>query len=282
MRRVGGGRRGIVLGMSTNNANDDPAAGESESMHAARNAPPLPHERGRDRVEEPGDGVSSALPLILSLGGAVAAAALGMAAERGATSDAARRARDEGESWLGSAKETAEDWGESLLSTGAKAAGVAGLLKALGGGNLSSAASTAAKAVAAKKIAEAFAGGAKSAGKAAVHHPALSAAGLAGLLKARSAAHETGGRVRDAGRVLRHGRESVQDRGSSAMSSAATGLALLGIGAAALYLFDPDRGRHRRRVLRERVVGAGRAAWEQVPEMPDVPGVTGGEEKPKE
>ena len=268
--------------MSTNNAND-PAGGESESMHAARNAPPLPHERGRDRVEEPGDGVSSALPLILSLGGAVAAAALGMAAERGATSDTARRTRDEAESWLGSAKETAEDWGESLLSTGAKAAGVAGLLKALGGGNLSSAASTAAKAVAAKKIAEAFAGGAKSAGKATIHHPALSAAGLAGLLKARSTAHETGGRVRDAGRVLRHGREGVQDRGSSsAMSSAATGLALLGIGAAALYLFDPDRGRHRRRVLRERVVGAGRAAWEQVPEMPDVPGVGGGEEKPME
>ena len=243
--------------MSTNGHEND-----SESMKAARNAPPLPHERGRERVEGDESGFGAALPLLLSLGGAAATAIAGLAVDRATHSDAAGRARRGADSLYDSAK----DSGESMLSAGAKAAGVAGLLKAVGKADLSGGLSTAAKAVAAKKLVEyagSFAaGGTKRAGRLAANHPALTAAGTAGLFKARSAAKEGGGRVRDAYGVLRHGRESIVDRRdeSSATSAAITGIALLGIGAAALYLFDPDRGRHRRRVLRENVLGAGRRA----------------------
>lgn len=244
--------------------------GESESMKAGRNAPPLPHER--THANDGGGGgsgsLSMAMPLLLSVGGALAAAAIGVMAEKnsGTLSRAAGRTRDEVEDWYDSARHQAGDlgdWGESFLSTGAKAAGVTGLLKALGSGKLSRSATTAAKALAAKKIAEyAASGGAratKSAGRFAKRHPAMTAGGTAAALKARSAYQEGSGRAHDAWSVLRHGRSSVQER-ESVGGQVATGVTLLALGATAMYLFHPDQGRHRRRVLREQLLGSGQRA----------------------
>lgn len=246
----------------------DQGQGESESMKAARNVPPLPHERTYASDASGGGSLSMAMPLLLSVGGAVAAAAMGALAEKksGALSRAADWTRDELEDWYDSAKHSAKgrahdvgEWGESLLSSGAKAAGVAGLLKALGSGNLSKSAATAAKALAAKKVAEYAASGTKSAGRFAKRHPAMTAGGAAAAFKARSAWHEGSDRAHDAWSVLRHGRQSVQQRESMG-GQVATGVALLGVGAAAMYLFHPDQGQHRRRMLREQLFGSGRRA----------------------
>ena len=229
--------------------------GESESMKAARNVPPLPRER-----KLAGDGMSSlsmAMPLLLSAGGAIAAALLAEKAN-GSVSRTARRVRDESEGWYDSASEHLSDWGESIsdtVSTGAKAAGVAGLLKAIGSGNLSSAGVAAAKALAAKKVAEYAASGAKSAGKFAKRHPAMTAAGATASLKARNALHDGSEYVSDHWNRLRGRKPEPQSNTSENLT---TGLAILAVGAAAMYLFHPDQGRHRRRVLRENVMTGGK------------------------
>ena len=100
-------------------------------------------------------GLGIALPTLLALGGGIAALWLvereTKALSRGANyvGEHAYELYDDAGDWLGdaahSARETAGEWGESakdfghdsLLAAGAKAAGVVGLLKALGGGELS-------------------------------------------------------------------------------------------------------------------------------------------------
>lgn len=244
---------------------------ESESSKAARNVPPLGRER---KLASDNGGLGStlayALPLVISVGGAVAA---GMAAEKknhavsraaGRARDAAGHARDEAESWYETLADKAGSIGESVVDHGAKLAGVTGLLSALGSGGLSSAASTAAKALTAKKIAEyaASAGtsATKRAGRFAKDHPALTAAGSAAALRARGYAHDGADYAREAYYKLGGRRPKPE---SHMADNLATGLAVLGVGAAAMYLFHPDQGRHRRRVLRETLFGAGQQTAER-------------------
>jgi hypothetical protein len=249
---------------------------ESESMKAARSAPPLPDNEGRERVDGPDTGFSPstltvALPLLVSIAGAFATS---LASKSQRDEDARHTHDEDDEGWLESAKDLLLDAGQGALSAGgtalsggamlaggAKAAGVAGLLKAIGSGKLSDGAMTAAKAVAVKKLGSYLASAATGTAKTAARHPVVTGAGTAAALKARSAA-QTGygkaqagyGRARDAAVVLRHGRSAVAPT-SNPGSSLATGAVLLGIGAAALYLFDPTQGADRRKELRDRVMG---------------------------
>ena len=189
----------------------------------------------------------SAVPLLIGLGGAIAAAIAaektvgGVSRAGRAVGHAAHETADHAGDWLGSARRTvrhgAAEAGESLLSAGAKAAGMIGLLKAIGGGNFTGAASAAAKAVAAKKVAEYLAGAGKSAAKVG----AKAGATVGGLKLARRVA-------------------PPPPKPSNLGSNLATGAAILGVGAAAVYLFDPTNGPDRRRRLRHAVLGTGRTA----------------------
>ncbi len=256
--------------MSEKSNNAGSAGNESESLKAARNLPPGWSRDSSGKSPSSG-GMSFALPLLISVGGAVAA---GLLAEKKGqyVSRAARSARDHAEDYYDSAYDSAShlahdaqakasDWSDSLLAQGAKIAGVAGLLKSLGSGKLNSKAAFAAKAIAAKKIAEYAASGGASAGRFAKRHPAMTAAGSGAALRARSAAHEGSSRLHDAYSVIRHGRDSVQDRNeSNAGTYLATGLTIAGIGAAAIYLFHPEQGEQRRRMLRENLIGKSQSA----------------------
>ncbi len=242
---------------------------ESESMKAARNSPPLPHERTL-ASDGPGIGtiIGVGLPLLLSVGGAIAAGTAVEKKNRG-VSRAAGRAKDEADSWYETLADKAGDVGESIVDHGAKLAGVTGLLSALGSGGLSSAAATAAKALTAKKVAEYAAGAGasatKSAGRFVKEHPGLTAAGSAAALKARGYVEEGTSRARDAYERVRYGRKPEPE--SHVVDNIATGLAVVGVGAAAMYLFHPDQGRHRRRVLRESLFGAGQRTARQSKQM---------------
>ncbi len=247
--------------------------GESESMKAARSAPPLPAGRGEERVDEPKTFSSSAwtmaLPLVVSVAGAVAS---GMAAK--ALPIGRDDHDDDDDGWFDSMRGSLGGAGAAALGTGsalaggAKAAGVAGLLKAIGTGRLSAGAATAAKTLVMKKVADYVTDGAASAGRIAKRHPATTAAGAAAAYKARSAAQTGYGRTRDAALVLRHGRGAVTESTSTA-SALATGLTLLGIGAAAIYLFDPDHGPERRKSLRDGVIGGGERISRHIPGVGD-------------
>ncbi|MEM7809496.1 MAG: hypothetical protein AAF561_15415 [Planctomycetota bacterium] len=211
--------------------------------------------------------VAMAMPLAVSIAGAVAS---GLASRETRQEDVdldaddvdADEAESDDESWLDSIRGRLETAGQSamngassvsasgLLGSGAKAAGVAGLLRAIGTGKLSAGATTAAKALVMRKLSSYLADGATTAGRAALRHPKATAAAF----KARDAAHVGYDRVRDAGRVLRHGRGAVAPK-PSAGTGLATGLAMLGIGAAAVYLLDPKQGPARRQAIRDRVFG---------------------------
>jgi len=233
--------------MSENGHHDAP---ESESLEAARNAPPLPEDRGKGRVRA-GAGLgfgssalAAALPLAVSVIGAVASGA----ASRGLTNGRQRDDGDPGDDrdgWLDAGLGRLSDLGTlaggaSMLTGGAKAAGVAGLLKAIGSGKLSSGAATAAKAVALKKLAGYVADLAGEASSAAAKHPVTTAGAASAAYRARSAAQAGYGRARDAATVLRHGRAAVAAK-PSLLSSLSTGLIVLGLGAAAVYLFSAYR-----------------------------------------
>jgi hypothetical protein len=185
-----------------------------------------------------------ALPLMLSMAGTLAA---GIAASSLKGDDKRSREPDHDD--------------DGSIFSGAKMAGIAGLLKAVGSGSLPAATATAAKTLAARKVAEYAASALAGGSSVAARHPKAVAAGSYGLMKAGKAAKEGVGRSGDAYRVLRGGRQAVQTP-TAAGSSAVTALTLLGVGAAAMYLFHPDLGRHRRRVLREKVVGLGQSAAE--------------------
>ncbi|MEM1011864.1 MAG: hypothetical protein AAGI46_06545 [Planctomycetota bacterium] len=211
--------------------------------------------------------VAMAMPLAVSIAGAVAS---GLASRETRQADIDLDAGDvdtdeaesDDESWLDSIRGRLETAGQSamngaasvsasgLLGSGAKAAGVAGLLRAIGTGKLSAGATTAAKALVMRKLSSYLADGAATAGRAALRHPKATAAAF----KARDAAHVGYDRVVDAGRVLRHGRGAVAPK-PSAGTGLATGLAMLGIGAAAVYLLDPKQGPTRRQAIRDRVFG---------------------------
>ena len=138
-------------------------------------------------------GLGVGIPALLTIGGGLAALYLiekqTHALSRGAgyVGEHAHDWYDEAGDWLGEtahdARETAGDWAESaqggLLAAGAKAAGVVGLLKALGGGELSTGATRAAKALAAKKIAGYATGLGSKAAKTAAKHPKYTAAATA-------------------------------------------------------------------------------------------------------
>ena len=218
------------------------------------------------RVEEPKSSngfhgmsaLTASIPLIVSIGGAVAAG-LGASAVKHHQHDAETDADDE-DGWLDSIRDHVGDLSGSLVENGAKIAGVAGILKAIGTRNYSGAAVLAAKALAAKRIAEYTAGKAThataKAGRGIAHHPLLAAGGAAAAMKARRAAHEGYDRTRDAASVLRHGRSSIAPKPTGAGSAAVAGLTLLGLGAAAMYLFDQNRGAARREALRNTLTGS--------------------------
>ena len=205
-------------------------------------------------------GLGIALPTLLALGGGIAALWLlereTKALSRGThyVTDHAAELYDEAGDWLGetahSARETAGAWGESakdfshdsLLAAGAKAAGVVGLLKALGGGELSTGATRAAKALALKKLAGyATSAGAKAA-KVAAKHPKYAAAATKKAAQARAAAKDAADRARSAYRSARG--QTVEPESSFGTGGAVLALTVVGLGAGAAYLFaqsHPDQ-----------------------------------------
>lgn len=212
------------------------------------NLPPLPHERlgagaGRDLLK-------TLLPSAIALG--VGAAALTLLEQK--TGSVSRNARRAG-SRLGDAAdyagETAHDWWDSasgsasevshhlkddLLRAGAKAAGLLGVLQAIGGGRLSSNAQRALKALAVKK-AVAYAGRAGSRGARYVkNHPKASAAGAYGVAKTRSMGHRAADRWDEwRHRLTGQPRRRKEDETASTVVAA---LVVLGLGAVAFYLFS--------------------------------------------
>ena len=205
-------------------------------------------------------GLGIALPTLLALGGGIAALWLvereTKALSRGANyvGDHAYELYDDAGDWLGdaahSARETAGEWGESakdfghdsLLAAGAKAAGVVGLLKALGGGELSTGATRAAKALAMKKLAGYAASAGGKAAKVAAKHPEYAAAAKKKAAQARAAAQDAADRARRAYRSA-SGRPVVEES-SFGTGGAVLALTVLGLGAGAAYLFaqnHPDQ-----------------------------------------
>ena len=201
-------------------------------------------------------GLGVGLPAILAIGGGLAALYLiekqTKALSRGASyvGEQAHDWYDEAGDWLGETahdvRETAGEWTESaqggLLAAGAKAAGVVGLLKALGGGELSAGATRAAKALAMKKLAAYAAGAGARASKVAAKHPKYASAASAAAVKARAAAKDQAERAKRAYRSYRglpEPKESHFGAGGAALS-----LTVLGLAAGAAYLFaqnHPDQ-----------------------------------------
>ena len=194
-------------------------------------------------------GLGVGIPALLTLGGGLAALYLiekqTKALSKGAhyVGEHAGELYDEAGDWLGETahdiRETAGGWGEtakgyagdSLVAAGAKAAGVVGLLKALGGGELSTGATRAAKALAVKKLA-AYA----------ARHPKYAAQASAAAAKARATARDQAERAKRAYRSYR-GLPEPQE-GSFGTGGAVLGLTVLGLAAGAVYLFaqsHPDQ-----------------------------------------
>ena len=184
--------------------------------------------------------------------------------------DAAPRTRRWARDASESASETAGAWGgrlsDNLISAGAKAAGIAGVLKTLGGGAMSTGTSRAAKLLALKKVAEYATQTARQLGESAARNPRVTAMTAAGAARARSLGHEGSERLRGAygalrGRPVR--RRDEREWGTAEV--AMVGLALVGAGVAATYLLSPSQGAQRRRELRLRTQALSRQAgdWAQ-------------------
>ncbi len=234
------------------NGHNQPEGNEQDQATQDADTKPTPkaevHRKASDESYSMFGGLATALPLLLSIGGALVASA--------ATVDHNKLDRDghddsgeeDDDGWFSSLT----DVGGSLISNGAKAAGIAGVLRAIGSGNVTGAAALAAKAIAAKKLAEYTAAAGSKSARAAARHPIATLGSTAAAYKARGYARTGYGRTRDAARVLRHGRGSVAPQ-SSAVGAAFMGLALLSVGAGFAYLFDKQHGEDRRRGLRESV-----------------------------
>lgn len=270
---------------------NQPRASEHPSEQPER-LPPLPHEH-----HENGSGWGMALPALLTVGGGLAALWL-LENQTGAVSRGAARARDTAEDlwhdageWAhglydeagerashfsrdarhsmrdarrraaGSAGEWRESLGDGLISAGAKAAGIAGVLKALGGGAMSTGASRAAKLLALKQVADYAGSTLRQISESAANHPPLGELASAGMARARSAGHEGSERLREAYAALR-GQRRQEESGWGAKETAIVGVTLLGAGLAAAYLFNPTSGAQRRRALRLRTQAAARRASE--------------------
>lgn len=228
------------------------SANAGSSSHS--NLPPLPHERGGSSQHPL---LKTLLPGVLALGVGAAAIAL-LEQKNGSISSGYRRARSgagDAADYLG---DTAHDWWDSagettshaaknvkgdLLKAGARAAGLVGVLQTLGGGQLSSGSARALKLMAAKKVAE-YASQLGSAGvRFAKNHPAVTAAGTYGAAKSRSLGHDAA----DTWDEWRHrllGTPRRRQQEDDTVATAVTGLAVLGLGAAAIYLFsNSPRGR---------------------------------------
>lgn len=270
---------------------DTTRASEHSSEQSER-LPPLPHEQ-----RESGSGWGMALPALLTVGGGIAALWL-LENQTGAVSRGAARARDTAEDlwhdageWAhglydeagerashlsrdarhsmrdarrraaSSAGEWRESLGDSLISAGAKAAGIAGVLKALGGGAMSTGASRAAKLLALKQVADYAGSKLHQISESAGNHPPLGELASSGMARARSAGHEGSARLREAYAALR-GQRHQKEHGWGAAETALLGATVLGAGVAAAYLFSPADGAQRRRALRLRTQAVARRASE--------------------
>lgn len=222
------------------------AATKELGMSTESNIPPLPHERGSEHSF-----ARTLLPGAIALGVAAAALSL-LEAKSGGVSSGLRRARSGAGEALDYLGDTAHEWWDeagagaahashsakdNLLKAGAKAAGLVGVLEALGGGRLSTGSARALKLMALKKAAQYASTAGKRGGRFVKNHPKLSAAGSYGAVKARSLGHDAADRW-DEWQHRLTGRPRRRKQEDHTAANVVTGLAVLGLGAGALYLFS--------------------------------------------
>lgn len=237
------------------------------------NLPPLPRVGGP--AQHPL--LYTLIPGALALGiGAVAIVLLEQ--KNGAVSSGYRRARSRAgdaadylsesvPDWWDSAEETASHAGsrakKDLIAAGAKAAGLVGVLKTLGDGQISTGSARALKVLAAKKAAEYASRTAKAGGRFAKNHPAFTAAGTYGAARARSLGHDAADRWDEwRHRLLGTPRRRQQEDHTAA--TIISGLAVLGLGAVAVYLFSTSpRGQRSLTVAQRQAAHAAKLAREE-------------------
>ena len=154
-----------------------------------------------------------------------------------------------------------------LLSAGAKAAGLVGLLKSLGAEALSSDSAQALKKQASRK-ANLYATRASKAGKRfARNHPGLAAAGAYGAGKARSFGHEAADRW-DEWQHRMFGTPRRRKQEDHTFETVVSALAVLGLGAAAFYLFSQSsRGQRSLTVAQRQAAHLAKVARREAQQM---------------
>lgn len=249
------------------------------------NLPPLPHRRGGSSQHPL---LKTLLPGVLALG--VGAAAIALLEQRtGSVSTGYRRARSRAGDAADYLGEAVPDWWDSatettshttrrakkdLIAAGAKAAGLVGVLKTLGGGHLSTGSARALKALAAKKAAEYAAQIASAGGRFAKNHPGITAAGTYGAARTRSLGHDAAD-TWDEWRHRLFGTPRRRKQEDHTLETALTSLAVLGLGAAALYLFSQStRGQRAMTVAQRQAAHTAKLAREEAERLRE--GLTSG------
>lgn len=240
---------------------------EQERTHESHSTIP-PHPR------EHKSGMGMSLPALLTIGGGLAALWL-LENQTQAISRTAERAKESATEWWHEAEGVAGDWledagersrgwahqarervssfsgrsAEDLISAGAKALGIAGLLKSVG-------ASRTAKFMAFKKLAD-------------YATSALGQSRSETIGRARSAGREGAHRMREAYHALRgdSARRRSDEKDWDMSDIALLGTLLVGAGVASAYLLNPSSGGEHRRTLRLRTRAASRQATQWAHEM---------------